>query len=59
MAQPNPPLALGQISLVVRDLRKSVAFYRLLGLSIQEIPLPEWAPHHARGVTRTGTRSGS
>jgi catechol 2,3-dioxygenase-like lactoylglutathione lyase family enzyme len=54
MPQPNPPLALGQINLVVRDLRKSIAFYRLLGLSIQEIPLPEWAPHHASGVTSNG-----
>ena len=49
-------LALGQINIVVRDMRKSVAFYRVLGLSITEIPLPEWAPHHASGVTSNGVR---
>lgn len=48
------PLALGQVNIVVRDMRKSLAFYRLLGLSIAEIPLAEWAPHHASGVTANG-----
>ena len=51
-----PPLALGQINIVVRDMRTSLAFYRLLGLSIDEIPLPEWAPHHASAVTSNGVQ---
>ena len=56
MSEPTSPLALGQINIVVRDLPKSLAFYRLLGLSIQEVPHPEWAPHHASGVTSNGVR---
>jgi predicted lactoylglutathione lyase len=56
VSEPTSPLALGQINIVVRDLRKSLAFYRLLGLSIAEIPVPEWAPHHASGVTSNGVR---
>jgi uncharacterized glyoxalase superfamily protein PhnB len=28
----------------------------LLGLSIEEIPLAEWAPHHASGVTSNGVQ---
>ena len=56
MSEPTSPLALGQINIVVRDMRKSLAFYRLLGLSIEEIPLAEWAPHHASGVTSNGVR---
>ncbi len=47
---------LGQINLVVRDMQKSLAFYRLLGLSVQEAPVAEWAPHHASGVTSNGVR---
>lgn len=54
MSETVSPLALGQINVVVRDMRKSLAFYRLLGLSIEEIPLAEWAPHHASGVTSNG-----
>jgi hypothetical protein len=50
------PLALGQINVVVRDMQKSLAFYRLLGLSIAEIALPEWSPHHVSGVAANGVR---
>ena len=50
------PLALVQINIVVRDMRASLAFYRLLGLSINEIPLAEWAPHHASAVTSNGVQ---
>jgi uncharacterized glyoxalase superfamily protein PhnB len=53
---PTSPFALGQINIIVGDMRKSLAFYRLLGLSIAEIPLAEWAPHHASGVTSNGVR---
>ena len=51
-----PPPALGQINVVVRDMRTSLAFYRLLGLSVEEVPLPEWAPHHASAVAANGVR---
>ena len=56
MTEPTAPLALHQINIVVGDMRTSLAFYRLLGLSIQEVPLAEWAPHHASGVTSNGMR---
>jgi catechol 2,3-dioxygenase-like lactoylglutathione lyase family enzyme len=56
MSEPLSSLALRQINIVVRDMRKSLAFYRLLGLSIEEIPLAEWAPHHASGMTSNGMR---
>jgi len=54
VSEPSSPLALGQINIVVRDLRGSLAFYLLLGLSTEEIPVAEWAPHHASGVTSNG-----
>lgn len=50
------PLSFGQINIVVRDMAKSVAFYRLLGVSIEQISLPGWAPHHASGETANGVR---
>jgi uncharacterized glyoxalase superfamily protein PhnB len=49
-------IALGQINIVTRDLRKSASFYRLLGVRIEEIPDTEWAPHHANGITSNGVR---
>ena len=57
--QPTSPLALEQINIVVHDMQKSLAFYRLLGVSIEEMPTGEWAPwasHHANGVTSNGVR---
>jgi hypothetical protein len=56
MPDPTSPPALEQINIVVGDMRKSLAFYRLLGLSIEQIPLAEWAPHHASGRTSKGVR---
>jgi uncharacterized glyoxalase superfamily protein PhnB len=59
MSEPGSPLALEQINIVVRDMQRSLAFYRLLGVSIAEIRDPEWAawaPHHANGVTSNGVR---
>jgi predicted enzyme related to lactoylglutathione lyase len=56
MADTIAPPALGQINIVVRDMRRSVAFYRLLDLSIDEMPHAEWAPHHASGVASNGVR---
>ena len=56
VSQPVPPLALGQINIVVRDVRRSLPFYRLLGVSIDECALVEWAPHHANGTAANGVR---
>jgi len=60
MTETVAPLALGQINIVVRDMQKSLAFYRLLGVSIEEMPVGEWAPwapHHANGVTSNACTS--
>jgi uncharacterized glyoxalase superfamily protein PhnB len=54
MSKTTSQLALGQINIVVGDMRRSLAFYRLLGVSIDEIPIAEWAPHHASGTTSNG-----
>ena len=55
---PNPPAtpALGQINVVVRDMGRSLAFYRLIGLEIEDVPLTGWALHHQRGVASNGVR---
>jgi catechol 2,3-dioxygenase-like lactoylglutathione lyase family enzyme len=53
------PLALEQINIVVRDMQRSVAFYRLLGVSIEEPrgeEWAEWARHHVNGTTSNGVR---
>lgn len=52
-------LALAQINIVVRDMQKSVAFYRLLGVSIEESrgdEWSEWSLHHVNGTTSNGVR---
>jgi catechol 2,3-dioxygenase-like lactoylglutathione lyase family enzyme len=54
MSTAASPLAFGQINIVVRDVRASLPFYRLLGFVIADIPLPAWAPHHASGMTSNG-----
>ena len=57
MPDPAPPLALAQINIVVRDMERSLAFYRLLGVSIEEPRGPEWAEwarHHVNGTTANG-----
>jgi hypothetical protein len=51
MSEPVAPLALPQINIVVRDMQRSIAFYRLLGVSIEDARGPEWAEwarHHVR-----------
>ena len=56
---PTSPLALEQINIVVRDMQKSLAFYRLLGVSIEEnrgAEWAEWARHHVNGTTSNGVR---
>ena len=52
------PLALQQINVVVRDMRRTLEFYRVLGLSIEEAAPEwvEWAKHHSRGWTSNGIR---
>src|SRR5262245_61089194 len=57
MSEPGSPLALEQINIVVRDMQRSLAFYRLLGVSIEGMQGPEWtewAPHHVNGVASNG-----
>src|SRR5262245_17416962 len=56
--EPASPLALEQINIVVQDMQKSLAFYRLLGVSIEDIrpEWAEWAKHHVNGVTSNGVR---
>jgi len=51
-------IALEQINIVVRDMEKAVAFYRLLGVTIPEIgpEWAEWARHHVNGETANGVR---
>ena len=57
--EPASPLALEQINIVVRDMQKSVAFYRLLGVTIEGSrgeEWTEWALHHVNGTTSNGVR---
>ena len=53
------PPSLPQVNLVARDVPRSVAFYRLLGVSF-EAPRgeewTEWARHHVNGLTPNGVR---
>jgi catechol 2,3-dioxygenase-like lactoylglutathione lyase family enzyme len=58
MSEPVSPVALPQINIVVRDMQRSLAFYRLLGVSIDEVPAQraEWARHHVNGVASNGVR---
>jgi catechol 2,3-dioxygenase-like lactoylglutathione lyase family enzyme len=58
MSEPVSPVALPQINIVVRDMQRSLAFYRLLGVSIDDVPAEwaEWARHHVNGVASNGVR---
>lgn len=59
MSEPVSPVALPQINIVVRDMERSLAFYRLLGVSIEDTRGPawtEWARHHVNGTTSNGVR---
>src|ERR687883_129112 len=47
---------LDQVNLVVRDLAASAAFYRRLGLVVQEAAHPDWARHHATAIMPNGMR---
>ena len=48
--------AIAQINLVVRDMAASLAFYRRLGLDVNAVARPEWAPHHASVELANGAR---
>lgn len=48
--------ALNQLNLVVGDLPTSLAFYRRLGLTVEQAARPEWALHHATAVMPNGIR---
>jgi uncharacterized glyoxalase superfamily protein PhnB len=41
-------LIVSQLNLVASDLAATIAFYRRLGLEVEEIENPEWRRHHAR-----------
>jgi catechol 2,3-dioxygenase-like lactoylglutathione lyase family enzyme len=58
MPKPLSPLALDQLNIVVRDVPRSMAFYRLLGVSIDDVPdaWAEWGRHHVNGVAANGVR---
>jgi uncharacterized glyoxalase superfamily protein PhnB len=45
-----------QLNIVVTDMERSVAFYRLLGLELGDVPT-EWQPHH-RSMTSADGDSG-
>jgi len=47
---------LNQLNLVVADVSASVAFYRRLGLAVEEAGRPEWARHHATVIMGNGMR---
>jgi catechol 2,3-dioxygenase-like lactoylglutathione lyase family enzyme len=47
---------LNQINLVVKDMARTVAFYRRLGLTVEEAARPEWARHHATALLPNGVR---
>jgi catechol 2,3-dioxygenase-like lactoylglutathione lyase family enzyme len=47
---------LSQVNLIVRDMPRSLAFYRRLGLTIDEGSDRVWARHHASCRTPNGIR---
>jgi len=52
----TPTSVLNHINLVVRDMPRSVAFYRRLGLAVDEATDPAWARHHATAIMPGGIR---
>jgi len=50
---------IGQLNLVVRDMAATVAFFRSLGLAVEESDEPQWRAwraHHARVTMPSGCR---
>ena len=59
MPESPAPITLPQINVVVRDMTRSLAFYRLLGVVFDEVRDPRWAAwarHHVNGVAADGVR---
>jgi catechol 2,3-dioxygenase-like lactoylglutathione lyase family enzyme len=57
--EPAARIALEQINIVVRDMQRSLDFYRLLGVDIEDNrgeEWAEWARHHVNGTTSNGVR---
>ena len=55
----SSPVSLEQINIVVRDMDRALAFYRLLGVAIEESrgeEWVEWSRHHVNGTTANGVR---
>lgn len=52
----KPVPILSQINLVVKNIPASIAFYRRLGLTVEQAGHPEWAAHHATAVMSNGMR---
>jgi len=55
MSEEKPTL-LNQINLVVKSVPASVAFYRRLGLRVEEAAHPGLAAHHATAIMSNGMR---
>ena len=55
MNEPRAPM-LNQLNLIVRDVPAALAFYRRLGLDIEEASHPDWARHHATVTMANGMR---
>ena len=56
MSEETPIPMLSQINLVVKDIAASIAFYRRLGLTVEEAGHPKWAAHHATAIMPNGMR---
>src|SRR5690606_28127464 len=60
MPEPATPIALPPINIVVRDMQKSIAFSRLLGVTLDDMQgapeWAEWARHHVNGTASNGVR---
>ena len=56
MPQTTQAPVLSQVNLVARDLAVSIAFHRLLGLTVEEAARPEWVRHHATAIMPNGSR---
>lgn len=44
-SEPQVRASFSQVNLVVADMERSIAFYRLLGIEVAEMPEP-WRAHH-------------
>lgn len=56
MAVMSDSPVLNQANLVVKDMAAALAFYRRLGLAVEQAGRPEWARHHATVIMPNGFR---